>query len=402
MFPAIQLESLKHLCLLAGAAVLGLGLLPQFTALGISIATFLLLLTLAVYPASAGGSVRLAFPRTWLLLPILLISILRIQTAESLEIAARVVIGCLVAMAIIADIDSEPKLRRFLKAIVIGAILLLAILDYYSLVVFRSPFLTADIEIPTRAGRNSVGFFLSIAMPATFVFPSIFARIAILAFFVANAVYLQSRGALLAFATAGSLALAVKIVGSLARPFSPLARRVSLPILVWPAVAITSTLIFRQQLSSFLRSFVFVAHTSDDLRLRLADLAADAFRAHAFLGIGAGKFQYYSPEGLLTHNDYLAVLAECGILGFVPFLLMMAGVALLPLRLLHASMWGGQSAASSHLLIQAMVGTALATYLFVINGYTALAFWVGMGIVHAKWQGVPNREAKAMPSELAA
>jgi O-antigen ligase len=75
-----------------------------------------------------------------------------------------------------------------------------------------------------------------------------------------------------------------------------------------------------------------IARTSGDIRVRLTELAGRAFREHPFVGIGFSNFQPYSnqdPEirrstfgvGYPTHNTYLEVLAEGGLLAFVPFTL---------------------------------------------------------------------------------
>jgi O-antigen ligase len=75
-----------------------------------------------------------------------------------------------------------------------------------------------------------------------------------------------------------------------------------------------------------------VARTSSDVRVRIFEVAWRALDEHPFVGVGFFNFQPYSrrdPEiqrstfglGYATHNTYLEVLAEGGVLAFVPFLL---------------------------------------------------------------------------------
>lgn len=383
VFPSVHIRHAGLVVLLAAGALLGAGLLPQFSVGGVSIATFFFLLSLCLYPLLSADPRELRIPRSWLAVPIFLAAIGRIQSPASLEIAARVFVGCLVGLAIIAGADDQSRLRRFLQTVALGSVAFLLVLDYHSIWVFRVPFLTADIEIPTRAGRNSVGFLLSIAMPAVFAFRGAVLRVLLLGFFLANAVYLQSRGVLLAFASAACAAVAVRLLLSLKQPLLPLGRQVSLTAVLVPVAVAGFGYFARGRIAEFLKAFVFVAHTSDDLRLRLSSLALEAFRRHPLAGIGVGRFQYYSPEGLLTHNDYLAVLAECGVLGFLPFVVIVGAALFRGLRLLATTARPGSESTASPMLAQGMISVSLATYLFVINGYSALVFWVAMGVVHA-------------------
>jgi O-antigen ligase len=75
-----------------------------------------------------------------------------------------------------------------------------------------------------------------------------------------------------------------------------------------------------------------VERTSGDIRVRLTEIAGHAFQKHPVTGIGFSNFQSYSTTdaeirrstfgvGYPTHNTYLEVLAEGGLLAFVPFVL---------------------------------------------------------------------------------
>ncbi len=73
---------------------------------------------------------------------------------------------------------------------------------------------------------------------------------------------------------------------------------------------------------SRMQSFLEGGDTSVQIRLMLWNLALDAFKAHPLLGIGWHQFystlSYYvgSNRGFETHNVYLQLLCETGIIGF--------------------------------------------------------------------------------------
>jgi O-antigen ligase len=75
-----------------------------------------------------------------------------------------------------------------------------------------------------------------------------------------------------------------------------------------------------------------VRRTSAELRVSMMEAAVRGFGEHPLTGLGYGRFQQYSlthPEilaatagrGFGTHNTYLEVLVEGGLLAFVPFVL---------------------------------------------------------------------------------
>jgi O-antigen ligase len=81
-----------------------------------------------------------------------------------------------------------------------------------------------------------------------------------------------------------------------------------------------------------------VERTSGDIRVRLTEIAGRAFQQHPLTGLGFSNFQPYTTTdaeirhstfgvGYPTHNTYLEVLAEGGLLAFVPFLLHFALIA---------------------------------------------------------------------------
>jgi O-antigen ligase len=88
----------------------------------------------------------------------------------------------------------------------------------------------------------------------------------------------------------------------------------------------------------YLNNNLFQAETLDSgtqRRLELADLALEAWTGSPIIGVGVGNFTYLSGEELgkeqSSHNMYLSILAETGIIGFVLFV----GWILLAMRELY-------------------------------------------------------------------
>ena len=66
-------------------------------------------------------------------------------------------------------------------------------------------------------------------------------------------------------------------------------------------------------------------------RINLIDVAFKAFKAHPLLGIGANNFKYYSYFGSYSHNGYMEILCDFGLVGFVVYyvpILVYLGMAL--------------------------------------------------------------------------
>jgi O-antigen ligase len=66
----------------------------------------------------------------------------------------------------------------------------------------------------------------------------------------------------------------------------------------------------------------YTASAGDDLsgRLEVWPIAMRLFTDHPLMGIGAGAFTDENPEGIATHNVFLGVAAELGLIGLLLYL----------------------------------------------------------------------------------
>ncbi|PIE35299.1 hypothetical protein CSA56_04790 [candidate division KSB3 bacterium] len=80
--------------------------------------------------------------------------------------------------------------------------------------------------------------------------------------------------------------------------------------------------------ASYRRAFYNIHQTNDFYRKRAAVRALQTFAKHPIFGTGYGTFQAKGLAGLETfgmavHNQYLKILAEMGLFGFIPFLILL-------------------------------------------------------------------------------
>jgi len=78
-------------------------------------------------------------------------------------------------------------------------------------------------------------------------------------------------------------------------------------------------------------------------RTTLWSLAAETFREAPFTGVGSGAFQQMSSlalgRALVTHNTYLSILAELGIIGALIFISLLSSLLYSALRLPYSEKW---------------------------------------------------------------
>ncbi|MBD3306532.1 hypothetical protein GF339_09030 [candidate division KSB3 bacterium] len=135
----------------------------------------------------------------------------------------------------------------------------------------------------------------------------------------------------------------------------------------------------------------WIKNISDFQRKQAVMKAIETFGDHPILGIGYNMFagkkiagaEYF---GLSTHNQYLKILVEMGLLGFLPFLLLLGLIAKTGLRIWDVSTDEpvDHDLQITMLLLLAGIGTITCGYLFIdslvnlsISGY----LWIFSGAV---------------------
>ena len=133
-----------------------------------------------------------------------------------------------------------------------------------------------------------------------------------------------------------------------------------------------------------------VQRTSGDIRVRLTELAGRAFQDHPLTGIGFSNFQRYTttdPDigrstfgvGYPTHNTYLEVLAEGGLLAFVPFALHFLLIASYWRRALHSRL------ADRNVVLAAVLSAFVVVMVtaWAVNLLLLYVFWAVCGLALA-------------------
>lgn len=268
----------------------------------------------------------------------------------------------------------------FIKCLAISSAFVLLVLLYNSLIVFNAPFLVVDLEIITEAGKNQLAFYLALVTPMVFWFSRkqnlplswkilIYISLSILIF---SAIYVQSKGLLLSIIVSSiittlfytKLKLKLKFKNFIKIGF----------ILVIPAYILMSQEFvdldsFKAEINSLLSQNIQDSNSSAE-RLSLLNKSFHHFSKNPITGIGTNNFA--SIEEKATHNNYLQILAENGLLGFLIFIGFIV--------FLHNRLWNMKmNSVNYYLVINSL--WSLTIYLFVINGFFNAATMIILAIV---------------------
>jgi O-antigen ligase len=201
----------------------------------------------------------------------------------------------------------------------------------------------------------------------------------------------------------GVLALAAAWVAVVWRVLTRSNRRLALTAIVaMLAIALTQDALWQRVVARISQPEVQldgVARTSTDVRMMILETAWRGFIGQPFVGLGYANFENYSNTdpairastygtGYGTHNTYLEVLVEGGLMAFVPFML---HFVLYLVRLKPA--W--QAAVQDR---DVVVAAALAGLLVVLisaavaNVLLHYLFWSTCGVALACLEWAPRRE----------
>lgn len=217
-------------------------------------------------------------------------------------------------------------LSRQATLLLVASVLLLGYVVYVYAVEFRVPYLGNNLDEPTRFGRNQISLYL------VFVLPLAIARLfhargrtlslVLVAGLVIPWIYAGSRGAWFCVILAyGYLALATVKPGVIAGSFH-FAKRAFLALAPAAMALLALRLTIGAQPLEFAARLVALVQpssapesTSVDIRKHLIAGAVERWSEAPWIGVGLTNSR--SESGLMTHNEYLAVLSEQGVLGLL-------------------------------------------------------------------------------------
>jgi len=310
----------------------------------------------------------------------------------------RVALGVVLLFVLVAAIDTVPRLQLVLGGLLIGA--------FISAVVGVLSGTPADSTTTTVEDANRLAgqvgdaiTFAAILVPALLVSAfwagatrSPLGRIALTAgalLFTLALVLTGSRG--------GLVALGACFVGTIFLAGPVRARAIAVMTVVGSVIVTYYALFAPPQALGRITHFAAGGGAG---RTDLWSVALEIFRAHPILGIGAGNFQiveaHYAFSAIdlprvdliidtpkVAHNTYLQILTELGVVGFIPFALLVFGAVWSMWRAVRIASEAGDlqlEVISRGLLIGTLGMLAAITF---FSAHTEKELWYVLGIALA-------------------
>lgn len=282
------------------------------------------------------------------------------------------------------------KTRTFLipiimKYSIIGGVIMIMYLGYVYLIEFEESYIAINTEYATKNSKNALAFMYTII--SGFIFSYLIKidkkenfkiiKIILMIIGLLLMIAIQSR----AFFILLLLYFSYFVLKSIwNRKFKVLL--ISIPVmiaLVAMFVPKSVMLDISQRYSSLgflFESGVDEAGNSLSTRQNLIDLGLNLFRENPFTGVGLGGFQYNSHDNYLSHNDYLLILSEQGLLGFLVFILLLTTTIIISYKNLTID----DNFTNTGLFLS-LIG--LSIYLLFINAYDNILLWSVIAFVNA-------------------
>lgn len=258
-------------------------------------------------------------------------------------------------------------------------------LMWHYLIKFNLTYIGPVTEYGTRSGKNALSFMAAFVTPFTFVW--IFqksskwkiVRILVIVITLIGVILIQSRGLyiLILYYSIASSILNKKNLGGLKKYFSVLIILLIISTHFAPDY-LTNDLMAR--ISSiqavFNDNYVIsennAGRSSIDKRSSLIEKGIDIFSENPVIGAGLGSFMFYDDDSFISHNDYILVLAEQGIIGLLIFIVLIFNYV--KLSYLNYKY-------EKRNLDIFLVMSGLSIYLLFINAYDNFYLWTTMAMV---------------------
>jgi len=273
-------------------------------------------------------------------------------------------------------------IARFWRIALWASAVLIGYLIYHYAMVFHSPFLGNQLDAPTHTGRNMLTWYLVFTIPfsVTLVIDSrhkLFDLVPAVVLIIAW-IYAGSRGAWVSVA-GGLLTLLVFLVRADPRKgvWISLALCAASAVVLGVAWYVLNNFLdldeleYSRRLLALFDPDAVPELQSSTIRLALMEKALSDFTQLPLIGIGLMNFAVTSER--VSHNDYLAILADMGLIGFLLFAGLLALILLLSFRSLGGRDWLSLGTRAS--LIAVIIS------FFFINAYTNSIFWIFLAMV---------------------
>jgi len=269
-------------------------------------------------------------------------------------------------------------------------------LAYKYIVVFNAKYIGLNTDYATGSGKNSLAFMVSIIL--AFVFGNLtcynkskhkIINLIIYLVIIVSVFLIQSRGLFLVFLVYIILSLLMR------RKKNKINLKTTLFILLGLIIAISllPDFIINSVMERFsgLLSVLDRSASIEDLsasRFALINRGVDLFIMSPFFGVGAGGFIYYNGIHQISHNDYILVASEQGLLGVFIFVLILISYLFTAYKIYRI-----ESNSINKGVLYSMFG--IMVYFLFINAYDSILFWSILAIISAKEYTIRNQTSKS-------
>jgi len=238
-----------------------------------------------------------------------------------------------------------------------------------------------NLSYPITTGKNALGLFVTAAIPLALSWMQSTRKIysfVITMIILVTTVLTLSRGAWISSLIGGLVAY---FIGSRRRShlrgiLSVMVIAIVLLLFLRVAPIDTTSLQARFKILQDLVGRDAMLTSSDLARWHFITRGLTAFAESPVWGHGLSSYISLIGQGWQSHNDYVLILSEQGLLGICPFLFMIFSHFLVGLNLSRRNpQWTTVGLTGS------LAG--LCIYLMLINAYTGVLFWAIMGSIHA-------------------
>lgn len=280
---------------------------------------------------------------------------------------------------IINSITTYKQVEKIIKTLLVVLSLILLFFIYKFIFIFNNSYISLDIESGSKFGKNSLAFFLTIFF--SYALFNALSKKKISNYFIVAIIF---TGILL---TLSRTAWAVTIL-ILVSTFMLYKNKFKLLILVLmfgiPLVVFGGSDL-EQRFMSFTLLFDSGSFEGElnsiDVRKDLIDISLGSIKENPLLGIGYGNFSNLtknitSVDVGVSHNDYLQLFVEGGILSLIIFIILMFSIIIKSINILKEKNNFSWIYYANFLSL-----VAIFIYMFLINIVHSLYFWVILGII---------------------
>lgn len=304
------------------------------------------------------------------------------ETMWALREVIKLGMGLLVLWSVIIFFPRDKQIiERFLLMIIWASAGLMGFLIYQYAFVFEVPFLGGRLDEGTKVGRNQLAWYIIFVLPYAFSYLWFKKRklffLLPLTVLIAAWVYVSSRGAWV------SVVVGVVFIGfviirtrrdGLKKAFTFF---IGISIVGFMGGWAVTAFLGLEKLEFIDRMTYF----NSPARLKIIDDALQYFMQSPLIGAGLTNTAIHID--FLTHNDYIAILSDLGIIGEIIFI---GTLAVSCTGILLKKPYLGKND-----LLWISLGTrgtlvAILVSMLVINVYTTVLFWAFLGLVVVVWE----------------